>query len=91
MRTGSGPVRGLALTVNSDMEIISYVVEGALEHKDSIGTGSVIRPRRRAADVGWDGHSPQRIQSFRKKTRVHFPADLATAGAGMACPPSYEP
>src|SRR3970040_1993977 len=38
------PGQGFGTHGHRDMEIITYVLEGALEHKDSMGNGSIIRP-----------------------------------------------
>jgi len=82
------PGRGFGSHGHRDMEIISYVLEGGLAHRDSMGNGSVIRPgdvQRMSAGTGVV-HSEYNASD---KDSVHF-LQIWIEPSVRGAAPSYE-
>lgn len=80
--------RGFDTHPHRDMEIVTYVLEGALAHEDSMGNGSLIRPdevQRMSAGTGIT-HSERNASA---SAPVHL-LQIWILPAATGAPPSYE-
>jgi len=82
------PGRGFASHAHQDMEIISYVLEGELAHRDSLGNGSVIRPgdvqlMRAGSGITHSEHNPS------AEAVVHF-LQIWLLPERPGLPPAYQ-
>ena len=75
------PGQGFGTHPHLDMEILSYVLEGALEHRDSMGHGSVIRPGDVQRMSAGNGVLHSEANASREELVWAMPA-LAAAGGG---------
>lgn len=82
------PGRGFPTHGHRDMEIITYILEGALQHEDSMGNGSIIRPgdvQRMTAGTGVR-HSEKNASA---DARVHL-LQIWILPETIALEPGYE-